>query len=537
YINNKNIPEIEQIYPLTDKITNKMIRNTIYKILNDMKEVKLCDIVGELEQSNIINKIKLSFKQCLYEIHNAKNEHILSPNSQFIEQLALYEILSEQIVLKEISKNNDNIRTPIQKNFNLKEYYLKRLPFNLTKAQEKVIFEIENDIFSNKSMLRLLQGDVGSGKTIVAFLTMLPFLENKKQVAIMCPTSILAEQHYSFFKKNNINVGLLVGGIKQKKQLLQKIENGDIDVIIGTHAIFQDKVKFKELGYVIVDEQHRFGVSQRLELINKGYKTDTLIMSATPIPRTLSLSIYNGISLSIIDEKPKNRKDIITVLIQKNKILELIQKIKNKIEQSEKVYWICPLIDENEGNNVISVNERYNILKTYFEDGLEILHGDMDENKKNKILENFAIGNTKILVSTTVVEVGIDVADATIIVIENPERFGLSQIHQLRGRVGRGEKQSYCVLFYENCGENFKKRMEVLRNTNDGFKIAEEDLKLRGKGEIIGNKQSGMQMRIANLQFHYDLFLSVNKIIDNIANYDNLLKIFYNDKMTRDNLG
>ncbi|MDR3290083.1 MAG: ATP-dependent DNA helicase RecG [Rickettsiales bacterium] len=542
YINQK-APEFEQIYPLSYGLTNKMVRNTIQKCLEQVEDV-------ELFEGN------MGFKKALLELHNVKTEQ----DMEKFKQLSFYELLAQQLALKIIrDETKKDEKMPFIRIDKLKEKYLKQIPFELTSAQKKVITEIENDIYSNKKMLRLLQGDVGSGKTMVAFLTMLPYLENKKQVAFMCPTSILAKQHYEMLKRYSINVELLVGGTKDKKRILEKMKCGEVDVVVGTHALFQKGVEFYNLRYVIIDEQHKFGVVQRLSLISKivnvipsqiGGKegdeidcnvgndyencVDTIIMSATPIPRTLSLSIYGDMDLSIIDEKPQNRKEIITSSVHKTKIDDVILKIKGKIEQGEQVYWVCPLIEENEElEHIIPVLKRFEILQNIFDEQVALLHGAMKESEKDNVITNFAVGKTKVLVSTTVIEVGIDVPQATIIVIENPERFGLAQMHQLRGRVGRGNKQSYCLLLYERTSENFKKRMEILKKTSDGFKIAEEDLKLRGSGEILGKKQSGMgELKFADL-FDYNLLLKVNEMVKNVSKYENLLKIFGYDKILK----
>jgi ATP-dependent DNA helicase RecG len=498
------------------------------------------DRVGEVVLYKANGESCLNLKDCLSHIHNAQSDADLLPTNPYIRQLAFAELLANQIALKIIRDRTikDTTKTDLKnKSGLLKQEFLQKLPFELTNDQKKAISEIETDIYSSKRMLRLLQGDVGSGKTVVALLTLLPFLENQRQVAIMCPTSILAKQHYEYLVKMGINAELLTGAIKGKKKILTRLANGEIDVAIGTHALFQDGVNFKDLGYVIIDEQHRFGVVQRLSLIEKGANVDTLIMSATPIPRTLSLSIYGDMDLSTIYEKPKNRKEIITTSLHKDRSDTLFSRIRERVGQGEKVYWVCPLINESETEgmeHIIDVNKRFEVLESQFGKQVALLHGEMKEEEKNKILSDFAFGDKKILVSTTVIEVGIDVPDATIIVIENPERFGLAQIHQLRGRVGRGNKQSYCLLFYNRMGENFKKRAEILKNTSNGFVIAEEDLKLRGAGEILGVRQSGFgDMNFAVLEEHYDLLLEATKTVKYVSEYDNLLRLFGYDEMLK----
>ena len=563
YVNNQNIPNYEQIYPLTAGLINKNLRQNIQKILQ-----KIPDLPEWLPNDLLFENGWKSWKESILSMHNAKNDNELLDNSPYIERLAFDELLANQIsfnLVKEKIKSENQKDIFTNKNNSLKKHFLELLPFELTNDQKNVIQDIENDLYSQKRMLRLVQGDVGSGKTVVAFLSMLPFLENHKQIAFMVPTSILATQHFEWLKnicsKSNdieiidynelasnkknlenslldfdkneknikIKIALLTGKIKGKKRekILNALKNGDIDILIGTHAIFQENVEFKNLEYVVIDEQHKFGVAQRLNLIEKGKNTDTLIMTATPIPRTLALTIYGDMDISTIKEKPKNRKEIITTSLQKERFNDLIARIKEKIKENEKIYWICPLIDESENLPATPVFQRYEEFKKFFkEEELGLLHGKMTEEEKDKIMADFSDKNglTKILVSTTVVEVGVDVPDATIIIIESPERFGLSQMHQLRGRVGRGDKQSYCILFYEKLTNSLRKRMEILKNSSDGFYIAEEDLKLRGSGEMLGVKQSGYQeYLIANLSTHYTLLLQASKIAKQIVKDKNLL--------------
>ena len=563
YVNNQNIPNYEQIYPLTAGLINKNLRQNIQKILQ-----KIPDLPEWLPNDLLFENGWKSWKESILSMHNAKNDNELLDNSPYIERLAFDELLANQIsfnLVKEKIKLENQKDIFVNKNNSLKKYFLELLPFELTNDQKKVIKEIEDDLYSQKRMLRLVQGDVGSGKTVVAFLSMLPFLENHKQIAFMVPTSILATQHFEWLKNictksNNIEIidynelasskknlenslldfdkneknikikiALLTGKIKGKKRekILNALKNGDIDILIGTHAIFQEKVEFKNLEYVVIDEQHKFGVAQRLNLIEKGKNTDTLIMTATPIPRTLALTIYGDMDISTIKEKPKNRKEIITTSLQKERFNDLIARIKEKIKENEKIYWICPLIDESENLPATPVFQRYEEFKKFFkEEELGLLHGKMTEEEKDKIMADFSDKNglAKILISTTVVEVGVDVPDATIIIIESPERFGLSQMHQLRGRVGRGDKQSYCILFYEKLTNSLRKRMEILKNSSDGFYIAEEDLKLRGSGEMLGVKQSGYQeYLIANLSSHYTLLLQASKLAKQIVKDKSLL--------------
>ena len=535
YINNFNIPTTEQIYPLTAGLSNRVLRQNIQNILT-----KIPNLPEWLDKNILFTHQWKSWKESIFGIHNAKNDLELSEKSPFVERLAFDELLANQIalgIMREKIKIENNKQELTDKTSTLKDIFLKKLPFQLTNDQSKAINEIEKDIYSKKRMLRLLQGDVGSGKTVVAFMTMLPFLQNNKQVAIMVPTSILATQHYEWIKKicegeKNINVALLTGKIKGKKRtkILQDLKDGKINILVGTHAIFQENVEFKNLCYAVIDEQHRFGVSQRLNLIEKGKNTDILIMTATPIPRTLSLTIYGDMEVSSIKEKPKNRKEIITTSVNKKQFYDLVKRIKEKIKDGDKVYWICPLIEESENLVATALFQRYEELKMFFnEEEIGFIHGKLTEDEKDKIMDEFSKkdGNVKILISTTVIEVGIDVPDATIIVIENPDRFGLSQMHQLRGRVGRGNKQSYCILFYEKLSENSVKRMNILKNSSDGFLIAEEDLKLRGSGEVLGVRQSGFQeYMIADLSEHYNFLLEASKMAKYIVNNKELLNSY-----------
>jgi len=530
-----NIPSYEQIYPLTAGLINRYLRQNIQNVLKNIP-----DLPEWIDKNLLFEHQWKSWKDSIICMHNAKSDNELANNSLYVERLAFDELLADQIALRIIrNKNKTNIK--IEKNLanktdDLKQKFLKKLPFELTIDQKNVIQEIENDIYSNHKMTRLLQGDVGSGKTVVAFLTMLPFIQNKKQIVLMVPTSILANQHFEWLKSickdENINIEILTGKIKGKKRekILERLKNGEIDILVGTHALFQENVEFKNLSYVVIDEQHRFGVVQRLDLIKKGKNADTLIMTATPIPRTLSLAIYGDMDISTIKQKPKNRKEIITTTLQKERLEDLIIRIKERIKFGEKIYWVCPLIEESENLQATPLFQRYEEFKMFFDESeIGFIHGKITEIEKDKIMEDFSKkdSSVKILISTTVIEVGIDVPDATVIVIESPERYGLSQIHQLRGRVGRSDKQSYCILFYEKLTVNLNKRMSILKASSDGFFIAEEDLKLRGSGELLGLKQSGYQdYLIASLPDHYQLLLEASKIAKYIVDDKKL----YNQK-------
>ena len=508
YISNnlEDIPIYENIYPLTPGITNKEIYKNIDVIL------KNCPNLPEWLDKSIFNGWD-SWLNSLKELHKPKSFFDVK-NNKYRNRLVFDELLAQQLALSLVKKTREYKERLQNKSKNLKNKFLKEfLPFKSTNDQEKVIKEIEEDTFSDCKMMRLLQGDVGSGKTIVAFITMLNYIDNNKQCVLMVPTSILANQHFEniskFCSDLNLKVELLTGKVKGKKrkEVLENLKNGSINILVGTHALIEDNVEFNNLGYVVIDEQHRFGVEQRLTLTNKNKNADILAMSATPIPRTLALTIYNDMSLSIIEEKPKNRKEIVTSVIEMSKYTDLLEKIKQKNE--EKIYWICPLVEENEESDLTDVKNKYNEFCAIFgEEKVSFIHGKMKN--KDDVMEDFCNNKErKILIATTVIEVGVDVRDATIIVIEHPERFGLSQLHQLRGRVGRGDKQSYCILLYDKnkVGVNTIKRLNIMRSSNNGFTIAEQDLKIRGIGEVLGLKQSGQQdYLMADLNTDFALF-------------------------------
>ena len=388
--------------------------------------------------------------------------------------------------------------------------FSKTFPFELTNAQKRVLDEIEKDMESNKCMNRLLQGDVGSGKTAIAMCASYKAVRSGYQVAIMAPTAILAVQHLENFNKQFEKLGikceLLVSAItkKKKSEILERLKAGEIDIIIGTHALIEDNVEFKKLGLVVTDEQHRFGVKQRAKIAKKGENPDVLVMSATPIPRTLALILYGDLDISIIDELPPNRKKIETFAVNKSYEQRINNFIQNQIEEGRQCYIVCPLVEESEEQDLKSVVE---ICKKYQKEifpqyKVEYLHGKMKPKEKDEIMMKFKNKEIDILISTTVIEVGVDVPNANIMVIEDAQRFGLAALHQLRGRVGRGEYQSYCILIYEPRGENIKKRMQVMCQTNDGFIISEKDLELRGSGDFFGTAQHGIpEFKIANL-FH-----------------------------------
>ena len=444
-----------------------------------------------------------------------KPDNVGKYNSNFYRRLAYDEIFSTFLVHSEIRKNIKKIKKQ-KKIFNnsYQKKILDNLNFKLTNDQEKTLIEINNDLQSNQKMFRLLQGDVGSGKTIVALCAAANTVKSGFQVAVMAPTEILARQHYNLAKEifdKNLNLEILSSKseYKEKKIIREKLENNQIDVIFGTHAIFQKKIIFKKLGLIIIDEQHKFGVNQRKKLSDKGGDNcDVLLMSATPIPRTLTMTIYGDMDLSIIKEKPKSRKEVKTYSKLESKIDEILKFIEKEINNNNQIFWVCPLIEESKKLDHTSAVQKFEFLKKKFPNKVALLHGKTDSEEKEMILKDFLNQKTKILVSTTIIEVGIDFPNANVIIIENANKFGLSQLHQLRGRVGRGEKQSTCILLFKSSlTENAKKRLNILKSSTDGFVISEEDMKLRGFGDILGFKQSGIKIfKLADPVHNEDLF-------------------------------
>ncbi len=441
--------------------------------------------------------------------------------------MAFDEIFSSYLVHSEIRKKIKKIKKKKKLfDFNNQKQFIDKLDFILTEDQLKTLNEINKDLTSNQKMFRLLQGDVGSGKTIVALIAALNVINSGFQVAVMAPTEILARQHFLLAKKlfkSIFKIDLLSSKseYKDKKRILNEINNNKIDLIFGTHSIFQKKVEFNNLGLIIIDEQHKFGVNQRKKLSDKGGNNcDVLLMSATPIPRTLTMTIYGDMDLSIIKEKPKSRKDTKTYTKLESKVDDIIKFIKKEIKIGNQIFWVCPLIEESKKIDHSSVIKKFKFLQNIFPNKVGLLHGKTNQSEKELILNNFLNKKYDILVSTTIIEVGIDFPNANIIIIENSNKFGLSQLHQLRGRVGRGNKQSTCILMFKSSlTENAKKRLNILKKTNDGFEISEEDMKLRGYGDILGFKQSGLKtFKLADPILNENLFILAEKEIKRIEN-------------------
>jgi len=512
------IKQKHNTYSLTEGISEKIYNKIINQIITNLP------LLHEWHSKNILNKFgNVKWNEAIIELH--KPENIGKYKKNFYQRLAFDEIFSTFLVNSEIRKKIKKIKKEGKSiDYTKQNNIIKNLKFSLTNDQKKTLEEINLDLSSTNKMFRLLQGDVGSGKTIVSLLAAYNTVNSGFQVAVMAPTEILARQHYNFTRKifsNQMNIELISGKseYKTKKEILKKLAKNEINIIFGTHAIFQKKVSFKNLGLIIIDEQHKFGVNQRKLLSDKGGKNcDVLLMTATPIPRTLTMTLYGDMDLSIIKEKPKSRKPIKTYSKLESKIEDVIKFIKKEIKLGNQIFWVCPLIEESKKLDHSSAVKKFEYLKKIFPNQVSLLHGKTDLEDKEIILDKFLKKEFQILVSTTIIEVGIDFPNANVIIIENANKFGLSQLHQLRGRVGRGDKDSTCILMFKsNLSENAKKRINILKESNDGFYISEEDMKIRGFGDILGFKQSGIKnFKLADPVQNSDLFLLAEKEIKRI---------------------
>ena len=529
------IKQKHNTYSLTEGISEKIYNKIINQIITNLP------LLREWHSENILNKFgNVKWNEAIIELH--KPENIGKYKKNFYQRLAFDEIFSTFLVNSEIRKKIKKIKKEGKSiDYRKQNNIIKNLKFSLTNDQKKTLEEINLDLSSTNKMFRLLQGDVGSGKTIVSLLAAFNTVNSGFQVAVMAPTEILARQHFNFAKKiflNQMSVELISGksDYKTKKEILKKLANNQIDIIFGTHAIFQKKVFFKNLGLIIIDEQHKFGVNQRKRLSDKGGKNcDVLLMTATPIPRTLTMTLYGDMDLSIIKEKPKSRKPIKTYSKLESKIEDIIKFIKKEIKLGNQIFWVCPLIEESKKLDHSSAVKKFEYLKKIFPNQVSLLHGKTDLEDKEIILDKFLKKEFQILVSTTIIEVGIDFPNANVIIIENANKFGLSQLHQLRGRVGRGNKDSNCILMFKsNLSENAKKRINILKQSNDGFYISEEDMKIRGFGDILGFKQSGIKnFKLADPVQNSDLFLLAEKEIrrielnnEDIKKFKPLIKLY-----------
>lgn len=506
--NADKIPSIQAIYPSGEGLTQKTFSNVRDQIFNLLPD----KIAGETD-GNVVE-----FFDALRHVHYPETADDLYPNSTYMVKLAYWELLAHQSAIVISRRNRADVRNRRivrPKKYDLMGKFYSILPFDMTGAQTRTLREIFDDMARDVPMMRLVQGDVGSGKTIVALAAAVKMAESGAQTALLAPTDTLAQQHYAKIKPMCDKLGLvcdiLTGRDKgaPRREKLISLRSGRTKIVVGTHALFSDDVEYRDLGLVIVDEQHRFGVSQREALRAKGANPDLLALSATPIPRTLSMTIYGDMDVSIINEKPAGRLPIITTKLPIARVNELVSRLKLQIDSGAKVFWVCPLVDDSELSDLTAVNARYDELKKNFPHA-GLVHGQMDKKHRDAVMAKFADDNSdmKILVATTVIEVGIDVPRATIIVIENAERFGLAALHQLRGRVGRGNLQSYCILLYgRNITAEGMRRLDVLSETDDGFAIAEQDLIMRGTGELLGTRQSGwINYHFVDYVRHRDLF-------------------------------
>ena len=525
----KNIPK----YNLTKGINEKKYRFISEQVIN-----KLPIIEDWLEEKFIKENNLIGWNEGIKRLHNSKDSKNNQSNS--FRRLVFDELCANFLALSENRKRIKKNKIPKVFSNEYSKKIIKNLSFNLTKSQIDVFEEINYDLLSGNRMFRIIQGDVGSGKTIVSLLSIINVVKSGYQCALMAPTEILAKQHYQLSKKifkNTIKTEFLTGKTEYKlrKNILSKLEDGDIDLLIGTHSLFQKKINFNKLGLVVIDEQHKFGVKQRSELAQKGGSNcDVLLMSATPIPRTMMMSLYGDMDISKITEKPAKRKRIVTLSKPEKKINEIWPFIKKQINEDNQIFWVCPLIEESAFLDYSSAKKKFEIINKKFPNKVGLIHGALEKEEKEKILNKFLKKEIFILVSTTVIEVGIDFPNANLIVIENANKFGLAQLHQLRGRVGRGEKQGTCILlFKDGLTKNAIKRLKILKNSDDGFFIADEDLKLRGFGDLIGYQQSGIKnFRFSDPVIHEDLFKLAERYVFNIRDeinkkeYSFLLKLF-----------
>ncbi len=528
----KIIPIYPSIYELTQNTLKNIMNNGIKMVYGNLGETLPEYLLKEYNLIDINKAIKnIHFPENFEEYNKARQRLVFE--ELLILQLALLKLKNSYAV--------DETGIAFNKNVHMSDV-INTLPFKLTRAQTKVLEEIDSDMESAKPMNRLLQGDVGCGKTAVSIIASYKAVKSGYQVAIMAPTAILAKQHLENFRKMlgqfNINCELLVSGLtkKQKEDILERLKAGEIDILIGTHALLEDNVEFKKLGFVVTDEQHRFGVRQRAKISSKGTNPDVLVMTATPIPRTLALILYGDLDISIINELPPNRQKIDTFAVTQNMEDRVNNFIKTQINEGRQAYIVCPLVEENEeieAKSVLELAEKYK-NQTFKKYKVEYMHGKLKPAEKDAIMEDFKNGKIDILISTTVIEVGVDVPNANIMIIENAERFGLATLHQLRGRVGRGTYKSYCILKYKGKSDVIKQRMEIMTKTNDGFVVSEKDLELRGSGEFFGTKQHGIpEFKIANLFEDIETLKSVQSVAIKIIEEDSKLESEKNARLKK----
>lgn len=530
----QEVAQLEPNYPMTQGLSMKVLRKLIAQALDKLPELPEWLDAEMMRQRNWIG-----FSATIKRLHRLESAHDLAIESPYRQRLAYDELLANQLALAVIRRRSrKQAGAVIPPHSRLQQQLMEALPYQLTQGQRDVVAEIATDMASGDRMVRLLQGDVGSGKTVVSLLAMLSVIEAGFQAGLMVPTEILGRQHAAmmsrFAEPLGLRVAMLSGRMqaKERQDVLQAVASGDIHIVIGTHALFQESVQFRALGMIVVDEQHRFGVAQRMALSAKGVHPHILLMTATPIPRSLTLTAYGDMDSSQLREKPANRPRIDTRAVPLSRMDEVVSGIKRALSGGAKIYWICPLVEEAQPDMIESfpgdlaaAEERYRVFQAVFGARVALAHGRMKAADRQAEMQRFAGKDADILVATTVVEVGVDVPEATIIVIEHAERFGLAQLHQLRGRVGRGDRPSSCILLYsERCSEIAKKRLKIIRDCDDGFEIAEEDLILRGAGDVLGTRQSGMpDFRFADLALHRELVLAARDDVKLILHRDDEL--------------
>lgn len=522
------LPPVEPVYPLTEGLALHQVRRATEAAL-----AKIPDLPEWQDPAWRAARCYPPFGEALRLIHHPRAPTDALPEGAAWSRLAYDEFLAGQLALLLVRAHMRRPRgREIRAEGRLRQRILEALPFSLTPSQATAVKEITADLAAPERMLRLLHGDVGSGKTVVALLAAAHVVEAGRQVALMAPTEILARQHFGTIaplaEAAGIRVAILTARERgrERTETLDRLAAGTIDLLIGTHALVQQEVEFKDLALAIIDEQHRFGVNQRLALAAKGHAVDLLVMTATPIPRTLVLTYFGDMDVSELREKPVGRKPVDTRTVPLDRLDEVVEAVGRALAQGRGVYWVCPLVAESEASDLAAAEERFASLRQRFGDTVDLVHGRMRGFERDAVMARFAAGTTRLLVATTVIEVGVDVPDATVMVVEHAERFGLAQLHQLRGRIGRGAERSTCILLYKPpLGEFAKARLSILRETEDGFRIAEEDLRLRGEGDVLGTRQSGMPgFRVARIEVHRDLIAAARDDAALVLNRDPQLK-------------